>query len=138
MADIYSGNWIERSASPRHEGEPEDKTIPHTESRSRTCGDAVCVYLDYDDQDVIRHGYFTGDCCAVCKASADLMIDAIEGKTRKEAAQISEAFRRVMRDDVNGADIALIGQAAEMLPVRELPSRTKCACLPWKALELLL
>jgi hypothetical protein len=59
------------------------------------CGDAITVYLTVD-KGASATSSFQGSGCAISKASASLMTDAIKGRTVDEAARCSTGFHRMV------------------------------------------
>jgi nitrogen fixation protein NifU and related proteins len=99
------------------------------------CGDRLTVFLDLDG-DVIKEVTFEGTGCAISRASASLMTDALKGKTVAEAQQLFDRFHALVTSDPETpADIAGLGKLAVFAGVREHPSRVKCATLSWHTLK---
>jgi len=74
---------------------------------------------------------FDGHVCAISKASASLMTDAVVGKSATEIGALREAFGRMMRGD----DAVSLGALDALKGVRRYRVRVRCALLPWEALE---
>jgi nitrogen fixation protein NifU and related proteins len=99
------------------------------------CGDRLTVFLDMDGER-IREVTFEGTGCAISRASASLMTDALEGKTIAEAEALFERFHQLVTSDPNApADTTGLGKLAVFAGVREYPSRIKCATLSWHTLR---
>jgi nitrogen fixation NifU-like protein len=75
------------------------------------CGDRVRLMLRLDG-DRIRAVRFVGDSCAICTASADVLAEMIEGKSRSEALVV-------------GVESLLEALGAEIRP-----TRLRCVTLP--------
>ena len=99
------------------------------------CGDRFTVYLQMD-HDTIRDIGFQGSGCAISKASASMMTQALTGKTKAQAARLFERFRETVTGQStgngNGADL---GKLAVFSGVSEFPTRVKCATLAWHTLQ---
>ena len=79
---------------------------------------------------------FKGSGCAISKASASLMTEAVKGRTLDEAAELFEGFREMLTGDPSvPAEVAGLGKLAVFAGVREFPIRVKCATLPWHTLR---
>jgi nitrogen fixation NifU-like protein len=78
---------------------------------------------------------FQGESCAICKASASMMTVNVKGKTRADAETLIQEFRDMATGklDLNGHHH--IGRLAVFAGVRDLPTRVKCAILPWHTLH---
>ena len=59
------------------------------------CGDRLTLYLTLDG-DVIKDVAFQGSGCAISKASASLMTDALKGKTVDEARALFDQFHAMI------------------------------------------
>lgn len=104
------------------------------------CGDRVTVYLRIEDGR-IQDASFLGSGCAISKAAASLMTDAVKGKTVDEVEQLFERFHRMMTGPANAAagDAEAtengLGKLSVFAGVRQFPIRVKCATLPWHTLR---
>ncbi len=98
------------------------------------CGDRLTVFLRIED-DLVRDASFTGSGCAISKASASLMTDAVKGKTLQETDALFDAFHSMVTSDGAGEPAAALGKLAALAGVREFPVRVKCASLAWHTLK---
>ncbi len=86
--------------------------------------------------DVVRDVSFQGSGCAISKASASMMADAVIGRSVAEIDALFEGFRRMVTaapDEPAGGNG--LGKLAVFAGVREFPARVKCATLAWHTLE---
>ncbi|HCG72934.1 MAG TPA: SUF system NifU family Fe-S cluster assembly protein, partial [Nitrospina sp.] len=60
------------------------------------CGDDITVYLNVDEDDVIKDVSFLGSGCAISKASTSLMTTFLKGKTVDSARKIKEEFHKMI------------------------------------------
>ena len=99
------------------------------------CGDRLTLYLTLDGER-ITDAAFEGSGCAISKASASLMTEALKGKTIGEAESLFERFHEVVTapGDVP-VSTAGLGKLAVFAGVREYPARVKCASLAWHTLK---
>ena len=97
-----------------------------------TCGDEVNlqVELSSDGKRIERIGW-TGDGCSISRASIGIMIDMLEGRSVREAADLYDVFRALM--DSRGH--ALDEEIEDALGVAKFPMRIKCALLGWMAMR---
>jgi nitrogen fixation protein NifU and related proteins len=99
------------------------------------CGDRLTLFLDMDG-DRIKEVTFEGTGCAISRASASLMTDALKGKTLAEVDALFERFHQLVTSDPEAApDTGGLGKLAVFAGVREHPSRIKCATLSWHTLK---
>ena len=99
------------------------------------CGDDLTVYIRVE-RDRIESIAFQCTCCGVSMASASIMTESLRGRPTAEAKVLIPEFVAVLnrRADPSG-QVGDPGQTAILATVREFPARTRCAVLPWLALE---
>jgi nitrogen fixation NifU-like protein len=98
------------------------------------CGDRLRLYLRLDG-DRIADVMFDGSGCAISKASASLMTDAIKGQSIADAKALFEKFHSMVTTPIDQpVDEAAVGKLAVLAGVREFPARVKCASLCWHTL----
>ncbi len=99
------------------------------------CGDRLAVFLRLDG-DIVSDVSFLGSGCAISKASASLMTDAVKGKTVEQATRLFNAFHAmVTTDTAMEPEASQLGKLAVLAGVREFPARVKCASLAWHTLK---
>ena len=112
---LYSDVIRERFRNPRFRG-----TLPDADTAfedvNPLCGDRIRIECRLSDGK-IADARFTGDCCAIAAASADLLIEQMLGQptARAHALQLRDLLERL------DADIR--------------PSRMKCVALPLSVLK---
>ena len=117
-----------------------DRTV---EGRNPLCGDALTLWVKLDEAgDRVADVSFQGSGCAISRASASLMTDAVRGKTRREATELFERFHALVTGKLNvdedpDAKKAL-GSLRALGGVARFPIRVKCASLAWHALRSVL
>lgn len=131
LRDLYQEVVIDHSRAPRNFRKPEGANRI-AEGVNPLCGDELTLYLKLAGE-VIEDIGFTGQGCAISKASASLMTAALKSKTRGEAEAL---FERVHAMFSGGqADLAELGKLAVLSGVSEFPARVKCATLAWHTLR---
>ena len=128
LTQLYQQVLLDHSRSPRNHGVLEG--IEPVWGDNPLCGDRVGVYLELVE--TIERITFTGHGCAICKASASLMTEAVQGLTREQADGLGRDFTTMLHAD-DEPDPRL-GDLAIFTGVRPYPTRLKCALLPWHAL----
>ena len=101
----------------------------HAEGYNPLCGDRLNLYVQVNG-DTITDVAFEGSGCAISKASASLMTDALKGKTVSEANSLFERFHRVVTTPPD-QPVEDLGKLSVLAGVREFPVRVKCASLAW-------
>jgi nitrogen fixation NifU-like protein len=107
---LYGDVIRERWRRPRFRGELAGATAT-AEDVNPLCGDRVRMQLRVEDGRV-QAVRFAGDSCAICTASADVVAELVEGRSRGEAAALA------------ASDVLAVLQA----DVR--PTRMRCVTLP--------
>jgi nitrogen fixation protein NifU and related proteins len=136
MADsksLYQEVILDHNRKPRNYGVLEHASH-HAEGHNPLCGDHISVSLDVDGERIAGIA-FQGESCAICKASASMMTVNVKGKTRADAETLIQEFRDMATGnlDIDGAHH--IGRLTVFAGVRDLPTRVKCAILPWHTLR---
>ena len=130
---LYQEVILDHNKKPRNFG-----TLAHAthsaEGHNPLCGDHISVALTLDCEciDCIA---FKGESCAICKASASMMTAAIKGKTRKDAEILIQEFLDMATGKLDLNSPNNIGRLAVFSGVCDLPTRVKCAILPWHTLH---
>ncbi len=133
LASLYRDIIIDHNKSPRNFRElppPREEA----EGYNPLCGDRLTIYLHMDGER-IREVSFQGSGCAISVASASLMTEALNGKTRSEAEAMIRKIRALLTGDEQGPDPATLDKLGALAGVRAYPSRVKCATLAWHTLH---
>jgi nitrogen fixation protein NifU and related proteins len=136
MADpkaLYQEVILDHNRKPRNYGALEHASH-HAEGHNPLCGDHISVSLDCDGERIGGIS-FQGESCAICKASASMMTVNVKGKTRADAETLIQEFRAMATGRLNVDGHHHIGRLAIFAGVRDLPTRVKCAILPWHTLH---
>jgi nitrogen fixation NifU-like protein len=94
LSDLYQEVILDHNKRPRNYGRlvGSNRTA---EGFNPLCGDHITVHLLFEDG-VIRDVAFEGSGCAVSKASASMMTEALKGRTEAEARALFEGFHRLV------------------------------------------
>lgn len=116
MDDFYRELIIDRYQNPHYRGElnPNDITF---EDSNPLCGDELRIDLRVDDDGNILEAAFSGRGCAISQASADLLLESIQGKSLSDVKELS-------KEDI-----------LDLLGIELGPVRLKCALLSLKVLK---
>lgn len=116
MDDFYRELIIDRYQHPHHRGTLDPHDISFEDSNP-LCGDEIRIDLRLDGNGRVSEAAFSGQGCAISMASADLLLESIQGKTLEE-------IRALSKEDI-----------LEMLGIELGPVRLKCALLSLKVLK---
>lgn len=134
LNDLYQETILEHNKNPRNFREIEGADS-EADGRNPLCGDALRVYLKMDG-DVVSDVAFKGSGCAISKASASMMTQAVRGKTKAEAEELFNEFHGMV---TGGLDVETdenhLGKLRIFSGVLEFPSRVKCASLSWHTMN---
>jgi len=116
MDDLYREQIIDRYQNPVYRGvlDPHDITF---EDGNPLCGDEIRIDLRIDTNGIVQEAAFSGQGCAISQASADLLMERIQGKSLEE-------IKTLGKEDI-----------LEMLGIELGPVRLKCALLSLKVLK---
>lgn len=131
LDELYQSVILDHNRTPRNFRELPDATN-HAEGRNPLCGDHFDVWLKLDGE-VISEAAFLGQGCAISKASASMMTQAVKGKTVGEARALFEKFHEVVTG--TGGPGALPSKLEVFRGVSAFPIRVKCATLSWHAMK---
>jgi len=131
LRDLYQEVVLDHSKAPRN-----FHALEHASGDAQgfnpLCGDQVHVWVQLDG-DQVKDVSFTGNGCAISKASASMMTQAVKGKSKAETAALFAAFHRLVTG--GGEDPEALGKLAVFAGVSEFPVRVKCASLAWHTLK---
>lgn len=96
------------------------------------CGDRYEIFIHLDENRIIDQVGFLGQGCAISKASASMMTEAIKGKSIDEARKIFASFRSLLKGE--STDTGSLGKLKIFDGVWKFPARVKCAGISWHAL----
>jgi nitrogen fixation NifU-like protein len=134
LSDLYQEVILDHNRRPRNFGalpSPDRQAHGH----NPLCGDRLTIYLGLDG-DIVRDVRFEGSGCAISKASASLMTEAVKGHTVGEALTTFDRFQAmVTRSMESDLDAEGLGKLEVFAGVREFPMRVKCATLAWHTLK---
>jgi nitrogen fixation protein NifU and related proteins len=134
LSDLYQELILEHNKNPRNFREIEDAD-QYADGKNPLCGDALRVYLKMDG-DVVGDVAFKGSGCAISKASASMMTQAVKGKTKAEAEHIFDEFHKMVTGELDiESDDNDLGKLKIFAGVLEFPARVKCASLSWHTLN---
>jgi nitrogen fixation NifU-like protein len=133
LRDLYQQVILEHYKKPKYKG----KTNPvdrYQKGHNPSCGDTIELTLHLDAiQEKIVDAKFDGEGCAIAIASADLMAEAVKGKTIAEALEMISRFQTMMKGETEFPQEQR--KLNVMQGVAQFPVRIKCANLSWHTLK---
>ena len=131
LRDLYQEVILEHSKKPRNYGVLEPASHK-AEGYNPLCGDHYTIFVNLQDG-MITDIAFQGAGCAISKASASMMTQALKGKSEAEAEALFTRFHDLVTG--HGGDADSLGKLAVFAGVSEYPLRVKCATLAWHAMR---
>ncbi len=134
LSDLYQEVILEHNKNPRNFREIADPD-QYADGKNPLCGDALRVYVSLDG-DTVTDVAFKGSGCAISKASASMMTQAVKGKTKAEVEGIFDEFHKMVTGELDiETDENDLGKLKIFAGVLEFPARVKCASLSWHTLN---
>ena len=133
LSDLYQEILLEHNRRPRNFRTLGDATH-QADGFNPLCGDQISLQLKVGDDKVHDVG-FQGHGCAISRASASLLTQAVKGATSAETMAMFDEFHKMLTEPDAELDIDLLGDLEMLAGVIAYPTRIKCAILPWHALK---
>jgi len=134
LNDLYQEVILDHNKNPRNFREIETATKT-ADGNNPLCGDALRVYVEMED-DLVKDVAFKGSGCAISKASASMMTQAVKGKSKDEAEVLFDEFHKMVTGELDAeTDENHLGKLKIFAGVLEFPARVKCASLSWHTLH---
>ena len=134
LSELYQQVILDHNKKPRNFRviEGADRKA---EGYNPLCGDQLTVYMRMDEG-VVSGLSFVGTGCAISKAAASMMTQAVKGKTRDEARALFEEFHRMVTGELDEeSEPNQLGRLKIFAGVRDYPARVKCASLSWHTMR---
>ena len=134
LSELYQQVILDHNKKPRNFRKLE--TANHSaEGYNPLCGDHLTIYLNLED-DTVKEVGFEGSGCAISKAAASMMTQAVKGKSKEETEKLFQEFHSMVTGELNEeTEENQLGNLKIFAGVREFPVRVKCATLPWHTLH---
>ena len=132
LSDLYQEVILDHNKRPRN-FRTIDRPSHQAEGYNPLCGDRLHLFLTVEG-DVITDITFQGSGCAISRASASLMTDALKGTSLADAHSLFDRFHRMVTTPPE-VPIEDLGKLSVLGGVREFPVRVKCASLAWHTLK---
>jgi nitrogen fixation NifU-like protein len=135
LQELYQSIILDHNRRPKNYGTLEGANC-RAEGRNPLCGDEVSVELKVE-HDAIQDVHFTASGCAVSRASASIMTQAVKGKSRSEVNALFTRFHELVTGKLKPTvqEARAMGEMAAFSGVARFPVRVKCASMPWHTLQ---
>ena len=135
LQELYQSIILDHNRRPKNYGALEDATV-RRQDRNPACGDEILLEIKLE-HDVITDVKFTSEGCAVSRASASIMTQAIKGKSRAEVEELFRQFHELVTGKAKPTpqEARAYGEMAAFSGVSRFPIRVKCASMAWHSLQ---
>ena len=130
LRDLYAEVVMDHNRRPRNlkKIEGADRMA---EGYNPLCGDQISLFIDLGEGGSIEDIGYMAAGCAISKAAASMMSEAVKGRSLHDARRVVTEFRRLLTRDPRGDfDYDLLGDLEILEGVSNYPTRIKCATLP--------
>lgn len=130
LQDLYAEVVMDHNRRPRNfkKIDGADRTA---DGFNPLCGDQITLYLNLDGGDSIQDIGYVAVGCAISKAAASMMSEAVKGQSLENAQRVVSEFRHMLTDrDGEEPDYEIMGDLEILEGVSNYPTRIKCATLP--------
>lgn len=133
LRDLYQQVILERYKTPRHKGTT-NPVHRRQKGHNPSCGDTIELTVQLNEVgDRIEDVKFEGEGCAISMASADLMAEALQGKSIEDALEMVKRFQGMMKGE---SEFPKEHRKLNVMQgVAQFPVRIKCANLCWHAVK---
>ena len=129
---LYQQVILEHNRTPHNFYRLNDFTH-HSEGLNPLCGDHIEVFMRVVAEQIIEKISFTGQSCAICKASASMMSAFLQGRDTAEATSKMLLFQKLLQGEKISRDE--LGKLLVFATIWRYPARVKCAALPWHTMR---
>ena len=125
--ELYQQVILEHNKKPRNFKLLASEQAQKAVGKNPLCGDHYYVSVELDDAGNIQDVGFQGDGCAISKASASMMTQAVKGKSKDDVLQMKDEFHQMLTAALPSEHH--LGRLTILEGVKEFPVRVKCATL---------
>ena len=135
LSELYQEILLEHNRRPRNFRKVADATH-QADGYNPLCGDQISLQLKVDaSAGTVSDVGFQGHGCAISRASASMLTQAVKGASQAEAMALFDEFHRMLTEPDAEPDYDLLGDLEMLGGVIAYPTRIKCAVLAWHTLK---
>ena len=132
LNELYQTILLKHSKTPLHYGQLEYFTHKG-EGFNPICGDALTIYLNIEGS-TLKALSFESAACAICKASASVMLEQIQLISLAEVDDYKAAFNQLLSQEDYRTSLQMAEDFKAFKGILKFPARKNCAMLPWDTL----
>ena len=130
LQDLYAEVVMDHNRRPRNFKKIEEADR-EADGFNPLCGDQISLYLNVDEGDSISDIGYVAVGCAISKAAASMMSEAVKGCSLDHAHRVVSEFRYMLTERGGPEpDYEIMGDLEILESVSNYPTRIKCATLP--------
>ena len=130
LQDLYAEVVMDHNRRPRNFKKIEEADRS-ADGFNPLCGDQISLYLNLDGEDSIQDIGYVAVGCAISKAAASMMSEAVKGRSLENAQRVVAEFRQMITERGGPEpDYEIMGDLEILESVSNYPTRIKCATLP--------
>ena len=134
LSELYQQVILDHNKKPRNFRKL-DRATHTAEGYNPLCGDHLNVYVNLEG-DEVKEIAFEGSGCAISKAAASMMTQAVKGRSKDQAEQLFKEFHSMVTGELNEeTQENHLGNLKIFAGVKDFPVRVKCATLPWHTMR---
>ncbi len=135
LRELYQEVILDHNKRPLNYG-PLPDSNHDANGRNPLCGDHITLHVRVEDGRIADVS-FEGEGCAISRASASMMTEAVKGRTVSEADTIFQQFHDLVTGtrELTAEELDGMGKLAVFAGVHDYPARVKCASLAWHTLN---
>lgn len=122
---------LDHVTNPRNKNKAHENYVEYT-LKNPSCGDIITVYVKVLNQTITDITYNV-EGCSICSSSASIMSELLMKKTIQETEEIITNFNNMVTGEKY--DENALEEAVCLSGIKDVPTRIKCATLPFKALK---
>ena len=126
LEEVYTNIIMEHSISTKNKHNLIEKDREE-HGHNPSCGDDITLEIKFNGN-IIKDLSYVGYGCAISQGSASIMIDLLKGKSKEEAIKLIDIFLKMVNgEDVEEAELNMLGDAKYLKNITKMPARIKCA-----------
>jgi len=134
LSELYQQVILDHNKKPRNFRKL-DPATHSAEGFNPLCGDHLNVYVNLEGNE-LKEISFEGSGCAISKAAASMMTQAVKGRSKAEVEELFNEFHSMVTGELNEeTQENNLGNLKIFAGVRDFPVRVKCATLPWHTMR---
>lgn len=129
---LYHALILDHNKNPFHFGKPASYT-KEQEGFNPVCGDHYHIYIQLNEDGKLENVHFTGQGCALSKASASMMAQLMHNKDKEQVLALIDEFHGLITHAQEWPK--KLAKLEVFSQIWHYPARVKCVTLAWHTLK---